>query len=73
VDRRTPPSVLFNYIENFHSEDLGSEVVTMVQTAESRHGYDPASCIRNPHFFTTCRRSLPQRKMRPVGNRHERL
>ena len=38
----------------------------MVQTAESRHGYDPASCIGNPHFFTTCRRSLPQREMRPV-------
>jgi hypothetical protein len=38
----------------------------MVQTAESRHGYNPALCIWNPHFFTTCRRSLPQREMRPV-------
>jgi len=27
----------FNSVENFYSEGLGSEVVTMVQTAEPRH------------------------------------
>ena len=38
TSRRTSPSLLFNFVENFQSEGLGSEVVTMVQTAEPRHG-----------------------------------
>ena len=45
-------------------------MITMVQATQSRHGYDPASCIGNLHFFPTCRRSLSptQDASDPRGN-----
>jgi len=36
----------FNSVENFYSEGLGSEVVTMVQTAEPRHVDNSTACTR---------------------------
>jgi hypothetical protein len=47
--------VLLNILRGANS----GQIVAMVRATESRHGYDPAGCIGNLHFFTTCRRSLP--------------
>jgi len=44
----------------------GSQIVTMMQTTEPWYRYDFATGARRFHWFSTGRRSLRQRKMRPA-------
>ena len=66
ASRHTSSVVNSVLLSNVRRANSGRQIVTMVQATQSRHGYDPASCIGNLHFFPACRRSLPQRKMRPI-------
>jgi hypothetical protein len=45
----------FNFVENFQSEGLGSEVVPMVQTAEPRHDGNSTACTRILCCHPACR------------------
>ena len=45
---------------------LGSQIVSMMQPAESWHGYNSATCRRVHFRLTTLRRSLRQRQVRSI-------
>ena len=67
MDRRAQFSCcLRKKFSNPSGDSSGREIVAMMQTAQSRHGYDLATCTGILFCHATGRRFLRQCKMRPV-------